>query len=43
VPIASAANDAVPRAVFALPPRSRVPTNTGADRGVQIRFRHCRL
>src|SRR5260221_539830 len=34
VPIASAAKLAAPRAVFALPPRSRVAAITGADRGV---------
>src|SRR5260370_33673816 len=36
VPSASAANDAAPRAVFALPPRSRVPVSTGAACGVLI-------
>src|SRR5438552_13719355 len=30
VPIASAVNEAAPREVFALPPRSRVPAITGA-------------
>ena len=34
MPIASAAKLAAPRAVFALPPRSRVAAITGADRGV---------
>jgi hypothetical protein len=32
--IASAVNEAAPRAVFALPPRSRVPAMTGAACGV---------
>src|SRR6516164_1340984 len=36
VPSASAVNDAAPRAVFALPPRSRVPASTGAACGVLI-------
>ena len=36
VPSASAAKLAAPRAVFALPPRSRVPASTGAACGVLI-------
>src|SRR5436190_9860492 len=35
-PSASAANEATPRAVFALPPRSRVPAMSGAACGVLI-------
>ena len=35
-PIASAVKLAAPRAVFALPPRSRVPAITGAATGVQM-------
>ena len=34
VVIASATKDAAPRAEFAVPPRSRVPTSTGAHVGV---------
>src|SRR6266851_8472031 len=35
-PSAAAVNEAAPRAVFALPPRSRVPASTGAACGVLI-------
>ncbi|MGH3812377.1 MAG: hypothetical protein ACRDUV_07965 [Pseudonocardiaceae bacterium] len=34
VVIALAVNDSAPRAEFAVPPRSRVPTSTGAQVGV---------
>jgi hypothetical protein len=34
VVIDSATNEAAPRAEFAVPPRSRVPTSTGAQVGV---------
>ena len=36
VVIASATNDAAPRAEAAVPPRSRVPATTGAQVGVDI-------